>query len=356
MIGTGAAILGASIIGGGASLIGSSMASRTQARAADQASQLQYRATQDAARIQQENALRAITALRSGTEPSLEAIRIGAQRSGDAIKSGYGNALSVVQGPNNALAPYMNAGGNALALLNSMYGTGGAGSQPFNPNALEAFYQSPDYQAALKGGMQALDFSNAGRGLLRSSEHLRGATQFGQQTASQYLGNYTGRLKSLADMGFGAANAQNNSLVGLYTGQGNALTGLYTQEGQDIARLFSGEASGIANIYTGQGNALSGLQMQGGNALAAGITGAGQATAAGIVGGTNAVNSSLQGGMQNWLLSNYLSRPQQGNALSFASPSFATGAPSSPWPSPAVSGGAQPLAFGGSIPLAYGNA
>src|SRR5688572_6011109 len=111
MIGTGAAILGASLIGGAASLFGSMGASRAQSRAAQQALQFQQ---------------------------------------------GIYN-----EGRQN-LTPWINTGHSANNLLSSFYGLGG--DPALGENALARFRESPDYRFALQEGMGALENSAAARG------------------------------------------------------------------------------------------------------------------------------------------------------------------------------------------------
>jgi hypothetical protein len=57
--------------------------------------------------------------------------------------------------------PFISAGTGATNLLKSFYGLGG--DQALGAGALERFYQSPDYQFALKGGSDALNNSLAAR-------------------------------------------------------------------------------------------------------------------------------------------------------------------------------------------------
>jgi hypothetical protein len=70
--------------------------------------------------------------------------------------------------------------------------------------AFGQFQASPDYQFAQSEGMRALENSNAAKGLLQSSGHLRSAQEFGQNLASQQYGNYVNRLTGLANQGLSA--------------------------------------------------------------------------------------------------------------------------------------------------------
>lgn len=152
------------------------------------------------------------------------------------------------------LAPFINVGQGAVTSLGQLYGLGGG--EAFSDAALETFRKSPDYQFAFDEGRRALEFSAAGRGMLRSGNTLRDLTQFGQGLASQQFGGYVNRLLSLARLGRGATETA-----------------------------------------AGAGSTLAPLAL-----------GIGEAQASGIVGGTNALNTALSGAGNNLLLYNLLNQ------------------------------------------------
>jgi hypothetical protein len=133
--------------------------------------------------------------------------------------------------------PFMVPGQGAMASLAQLYGinpeTGAADpNQAFNKASLDAFERSPDYQFALRSGTNAVNNSQAARGMLRSGNTLQALTKFGQDLGTQTFGNYRGALAQLAQIGAGAAgNAGNASMAqGAATasgivGQANAFTG-----------------------------------------------------------------------------------------------------------------------------------
>src|SRR5690348_184667 len=88
-------------------------------------------------------------------------------------------------------SPYMQGGTSALDALMASYGLGG------KPADYSGFQNSPDYQFAQQSGVNALDRSGAARGHLFSGGQLKALTQFGQDNASQYLGNYRNGLQGL---------------------------------------------------------------------------------------------------------------------------------------------------------------
>lgn len=68
------------------------------------------------------------------------------------------------------------------------------------------FFESPDYKAALQLGTEALDAGATAQGNLWGGGADADRIQFGQQLASQNLGNYWNRLAGLSQTGQGTAN------------------------------------------------------------------------------------------------------------------------------------------------------
>ncbi len=209
---------------------------------------------------------------------------MGSKSASKAQQQGQANALaaqnhwfSQIQGN---LAPYMDAGKGAVMSLAQLYGLqtpGNPGGQPFGPEAMEAWKQSPDFLFAQKQGMEGLEFSNAAKGLLKSRGHLNQSIAFNSGLATQNFGNYR------------------NSLM-------------------DISRIGAGAAGTFANAAGMAGNSIANTMMAGGNAQAAGIMGGYNALAGGVNSVTNALTqynayskSAFPGG------SNYASNTYQGN-------------------------------------------
>lgn len=204
-----AAIVGSSLIGGGAAYAGS----KAQARAADRATEEQRRQFERQVELQ---------------------------------------------------APFREAGVNALPEL--------IAASRYTPFSMEQFEQDPGYAFRLREGLKALDRTAAARGGLLGGNQLRGVTQFGQELASQEYGNAFNRyqaeraarlnpLQSLAGMGqttastlagqagqlgqnvganmIGAGNARASG----YMGVANALTSglgqyLNYSQGQDLLQAY----------------------------------------------------------------------------------------------------------------------
>ena len=143
------------------------------------------------------------------------------------------------------MRPFQLPGQGAIGMLANMYGidpaTGQRTGAAFNPAALEDFRNSPDYQFALNTGVDAVNTSNAGRGLLRSGNTLRDLMTFGQGLATQQFGNYRGALERLAQMGAGAAGNIGQLMTGQGTAQASGTVG--------AANAWTGALGNAGNYY-----------------------------------------------------------------------------------------------------------
>ena len=207
-----AAIFGAGVIGGGASLIGASK----QAGAAEDAAGLSYAAT-----------LASIKEQRRQYEQTRE-----------------------------DFAPYRETGTNALAEYAKLYGVGQEGliSPEEMEEARQRFKTTPGYEFRFDEGVRALDRSAAARGKLRGGGYARELTRYGQGVASDEFGSYADRLAGIAGMGQGAT--QSTATLGQQTA-GNISNALMTgagQQGNALMQAGTARASGyagIANAATG---------------------------------------------------------------------------------------------------------
>lgn len=142
----------------------------------------------------------------------------GASKSSDAANRAA--ALQQQQMATNSAnaQPFITGGQGASNMLQSFYGIGG---QPLNQGALDAFYKSPDYQFALKGGSEALNNSLASKSGGLGGNAILAQTQFGSGLATQNLGNYLQRLSGMAGQGIQAAGnvAGVNTIGANYAGQ-----------------------------------------------------------------------------------------------------------------------------------------
>ena len=204
---TAAAILGAAVIGGGATAIASGKASKAQRQAAEQAT------------VAQKDALDKQIALQ-------EPFRQGGLTA------------------QNEIMQYLGIGGDKNAP--------GYGSLAKSFGASD-FQQDPGYQFRQAEGMKALERSAAARGNLLSGSTLKGVQRFGQDLASQEYQNAFNRYQV-------ERSAKLNPLQSLMgTGQSatNVMTGATGQFGQNEASNLYNAGQARASGYVGQSNALN---------------------------------------------------------------------------------------------------
>lgn len=174
-----AAIVGASVIGGGVALYSGARAAKAQKRAAEQQSAL-------------------------GRE-QLETERYIFDKSREDLASSRA------------------VGESAMFQLADLYGvsrpaTNQAGEAVANDNG--GFTTSPGYQFRQQEGISALDKSAAARGKLNSGQQAKALTAFGQGLASEEFGNYANALRSIA--GIGQIANQNEQQAGQAFAAGSA--------------------------------------------------------------------------------------------------------------------------------------
>lgn len=150
------------------------------------------------------------------------------------------------------LQPYMQAGTESLSRL-----------QAVNNGEYTDFWKSPDYLGALEQGTEAQNRAAAAVGNVSSGGTSADLMRFGQQLASQNLGNYRNSLMGIANLGqnsavnlgqFGAQNAQ--AVSGLQAGIGQARAAGIAQKGQiwgDAMTSLAGMAGGMGGGGGGGG-------------------------------------------------------------------------------------------------------
>lgn len=203
-VGTAAAIIGGSLIGGAASVFGSSKAADAQKKAAAQAA-----ATQD----------------------------------------------KQYQQTRTDLAPYRDMGSNALSTYAGALGLGG---QAGYDKALAGYTQSPFLPQLIKDTQSAVDASSAARGGLYSGAT---AQAIGNKTGQLYLGdwnNYLSRLGGLVDTGQNAAAQTGNFGANAAAGKANA----QMAAGNAQAGGWINAANGVNNALS-QGASLYGAYKGG---------------------------------------------------------------------------------------------
>lgn len=196
-----------------------------------------------------------------------------------------GNAANATQlamfNQNRAdLAPWREAGVNALARLQTGLQPGGELYKPFGASDFQA---DPGYDFRLSEGLKALQRSAAARGGLLSGSMLKGINRYSQDYASNEYSNAYNRYNQNQSNQF-------NRLA--------SVSGLGQTTAQQVASLGAGTAQGIAANQIGAGNA----------------------QASGYVGAANALSGGLSGATNNYMQNQLINRlvPQQQYASGYA--------------------------------------
>ena len=253
-----AAIIGASVIGAGASIISGNRAASAAERAAQQSTDVQ-RYMYDTSR----NDLapwRQVGQGALGQLARLYGINSGVPAQGGA----QGGTQGGVRG-NFGLADRVDRYG---LHLDGQGFTDMGWNIPQNDNTATAndntadpfagFYASPDYQFRLSEGLKAIERSAAARGALRSGATMRSIGRYAQGEAAGEFGNYFNRLAGLAGVGQAATDStsqagQNyaNAASNAYTNAGNARASAYANTGSAINQGVGNLAS--AYLYRAGG-------------------------------------------------------------------------------------------------------
>lgn len=236
-----AAIIGASVIGAGASIISGNKAASAATQAADKSAEIQkYMYDQSRAdyapwRTVGTNALGKLAKIYGVSPDSLmPSFNIPTQGGvmGQYGITDYMSGYGQVQGPSGV------AGQTGYPTAQPTQ------AQPFDP--FEDFYASPDYKFRLQEGMKAIERSAAARGGLRSGATMKAIGNYSQGVAAGEWGNYVNRLSALAGIG--------------------------QQATQDTAQIGQNYAGNMSNIYGNAGNARASAYANTGNAINQGVT------------------------------------------------------------------------------------
>ena len=140
--------------------------------------------------------------------------------------------------------PFLQGGTEDYNRLRSLMSGGPGASQQF-------LQMDPGYGFRLSEGMKALDRQAAARGGLMSGGALKAAQRYGQDYASGEFGNAYRRLAGLAEIGPSAAGVLNSLGQNYATGAGNMYSSMGQTAGQ--AQLTRG------STYQDTGNSLARL-------------------------------------------------------------------------------------------------
>lgn len=240
-----AAVIGASVIGAGASIISGNRAARAATEAADRSAEVQ-RYMYDTSRADYapwrqvgQGALGQLARLYGISMPAQQPAQGGMPGGMPAgVRGNFGLSDRADRfGLNLDGRGFTDMGWTLPSNDNPANDTG---DDPF-----ASFYASPDYQFRLSEGLKAIERSAAARGGLRSGATMRSLGRYAQGEAAGEYGNYVNRLAALA-------------------GVGQSATDSTTQAGMQYA-------SGASNAYTNAGNARASAYANTGNAINQGI-------------------------------------------------------------------------------------
>ncbi len=286
-IGTAAALLGSSLIGGGLSLFGG----KKQADASKSAAQIQAEAAEKA-RLE-------TMAVANETAPYITG---GAATSAEQVRKAAGEGITRVDEAtvesNKLLDPYRVAGDEANEELRRNLVAGG----DFNRTPTMADIQlDPGYAFRIAEAQKAMERGAAARGAVQGggfykdlNKHIQGEASQEFQSAFERFRNTTkdrfSNLFSVSGRGKDAATQQGDSLVdaGKTAANLNLTSAEYAGDrGYDAAKTVSNNLIGAAQ--TG-----ADLTTQAANARAAGQVAGSGALWGGVNGGFNSVNRTLQ--------------------------------------------------------------
>ncbi len=155
----------------------------------------------------------------------------GAERAAQIQQQMYQDAVARMQ-------PWLKAGGASVGQLGGLFNL--PGYERLDPTA--TLQATPGYNWLQGQGVQALDRSAAGRGMLMSGPQQKGLTSFGQNLALTNAWNpYISGLQNLSGTGAGAAGTTGG--WGMQTGQ---------QMGQDYLMAAQAQAQGLYNQQLAQ--------------------------------------------------------------------------------------------------------
>lgn len=173
---------------------------------------------------------------------------VGSKKSKQAAKaitqaSDKNNATALdIYGKNNAnLSPFMATGSAAGGTINNFLGLNGAAGSADATGKFNAFKDAGGYNFKLNDGTDALNSSNASKGLLKSGSALKALTKFQTGLADSYSGNWLGALQGQQSTGLSAANA--------LAGVGSAFVNQTTNNNNTAAGAKADNYINQANIF-----------------------------------------------------------------------------------------------------------
>jgi hypothetical protein len=126
---------------------------------------------------------------------------LGSNSSQSSSNQNYGNASS-------NLGSTVGQTGDAASAISALLGNGGTAAQQAGFNN---YKNSSGYNFALQQGENAITGSAAAKGLLNSGSTLKALSNYGQNTANNFLQQYIQNQSGLAGLGIQANNSINGA-------------------------------------------------------------------------------------------------------------------------------------------------
>jgi hypothetical protein len=176
------------------------------------------------------------------------------------------NALSLdIYNQNKGnLAPYMANGPKAGGTINDFLGLNGTTAQTGAKNMFGTYKDAAGYNFNLDQQNDALNSSNASKGLLKSGSSLKALTKYQTGLADSYAQNWLGDLQGQQATGLSAANALagvGSAFVNQTTNNNNNAAGAKADNAINQANLFSNVLGNIdkrASQFIGFGSSYGG--------------------------------------------------------------------------------------------------
>lgn len=147
-------------------------------------------------------------------------------------KQALANQQAMYTDTKNMVTPWSDTGlGAYKSYMDSL--TGG----PDGMSGFNNYLNSGDYKFAMKAGTDAIENSQAAKGLMRSGATLKGMDAYGQNLGMQYRDNYLNHLFGGAQLGENAVG----QLAGANQANANAQTNILQAKSQ-------GAANGVGNM------------------------------------------------------------------------------------------------------------
>lgn len=208
----GAAIAGAAVIGGAASIISGNKAAKAQTEGTNAAIAASERTTQ--AQIEE------------------------ARRQYDQTRADW--------------APYRDVGYGALGKLAAMYGVN-SDSKGYGYVGDGGFTASPGYEFRRDEALKAIDRGAVARGNYYSGGHDKAVMRYADGLAASEYDAYASRIAQLAGIG----QAATGSTAAAGQGASNAIMGAYGANGQMVGNAAMAAGNARASSYANTGNAIN---------------------------------------------------------------------------------------------------